>query len=97
MFILGAELPPNVLKAAEETWFEEKAWKPSAERGEVRWGEVRRGEVNWVWRVTHHGGKAGYEFHAVLHLLLGDLHRRAVLLLQRKRIGAVLRHPGMEL
>lgn len=37
-------------------------------------------------KVTHHSGKAGDELDAVLHLLLSDLHRRAVLLLQRKRI-----------
>lgn len=46
---------------------------------------------------THHGRKAGDEFDAVLHLLLSDLHHRAVLLLQRERIGAFLRHPRMEL
>lgn len=48
-------------------------------------------------KVTHHSGKAGDELDAVLHLLLSDLHRRAVLLLQRKRIWAVLRQPQMEL
>lgn len=46
---------------------------------------------------THHRGEAGDESDAVLHLLLGDLHRRAVLLLQRKEVGAVLRHPRMQL
>ena len=46
---------------------------------------------------THHSGEAGDEFDAVLHLLLGDLHRRAVLLLQRKKVCAVLRHPRMQL
>lgn len=48
-------------------------------------------------RATHHSGKTGNEFDAVLHLLLSDLHRCAVLLLQRKRIWTILGHPQMEL
>lgn len=47
--------------------------------------------------VTHHSGEAGDERDAVLHLLLGDLQRRAVLLLQRKRVRAVLSHPRVQL
>lgn len=47
--------------------------------------------------VTHHGREAADEFDAVLHLLVRDLHRRAVLLLQGERVRAALRHPGVEL
>lgn len=46
---------------------------------------------------AHHSGEAGDEFDAVLHLLLSDLHHRAVFLLQRERICAILRHPRMDL
>lgn len=48
-------------------------------------------------QATHHRGEAGDESDAVLHLLLCHLHRRAVFLLQRKRVWAVLGHPGVEL
>lgn len=58
----------------------------------ISWSEFRGGGA-----VTHHSGEAGDERDAVLHLLLGDLHRRAVLLLQRKRVCAVLTHPRMQL
>lgn len=47
--------------------------------------------------VTHHSRDAGDELDAVLQLLLRDLHRCAVLLLQREGVRAALRHPGMEL
>lgn len=47
--------------------------------------------------VTHHSGEAGDERDAVLHFLLGDLHRCAVLLLQRKRVCSVLSHPWVQL
>lgn len=46
---------------------------------------------------THHGGEAGDELDAVLHLLLGDLHSHAVLFLQRERVCAVLSHPRVQL
>lgn len=47
--------------------------------------------------VTHHSGEAGDEFDAVLHLLLSDLHRCAVLFLQRKVVCTILSHPRMQL
>lgn len=47
--------------------------------------------------MTHHSRDAADEPDAVLHLLLRDLHCRAVLLLQREWVRAALRHPGMEL
>lgn len=63
---------------------------------------MRKRALESVFKVSkqnaaHHSGKAGDEFDAVLHLLLCDLNRRAVLLLLGKMIGAVLCHPHMKL
>ena len=49
------------------------------------------------WGAAHHGGEAGDEADAVLDLLLRHLHHRAVLLLQRQGVGAMLGHPQVQL
>lgn len=50
----------------------------------------------WLW--THHCGQAGNVLDRVLHLLLGHLDQHAaVVVLGRKRLSAVPRHPRVHL